>query len=90
MHCFVFIDIGISFISLSWFALIAPTIGVSHRDRQAGLYEAAVFDGRIGYRLRGPGTGAAAETLSLARKNGEGISANLPRIKTDGAMPTIW
>jgi hypothetical protein len=35
------------------------------------LYEAAVFDERIGYRLSGPGTGAAVETLSLARKNGE-------------------
>jgi hypothetical protein len=53
------------------------------------LYEAAVFDERIGYLMGGPGTGAAAEALSLDPKNGEGISANLPRINTEGAMPTI-
>ena len=68
---------------------VAPTIEVSHRDRQSGLYEAAVFDERIGYLMGGPGTGAAAEAFSLDPKNGERISANLPRINTEGAMPTI-
>ena len=58
-------------------------------DRQSGLYEAAVFDERIGYLMGGPGTGAAAEAFSLDPKNGERISANLPRINTEGAMPTI-
>ena len=53
------------------------------------MYEAAVFDERIGYLMGRPGTGAAAEALSLDPKNGERISANLPRINTDGAMPTI-
>ena len=57
--------------------------------RQSGLYEAAVFDERIGYLMGGPGTGAAAEALSPDPKNGERISANLPRINTEGAMPTI-
>ena len=72
-------------LGLRWFA---PTNEVSHRRPQPGLYEAAVFDERIGYRI-GPGAGAAAEALSLDTKNGERISANLPRINTEGAMPTI-
>ena len=53
------------------------------------MYESAVFDERIGYLMGGPGTGGAAEALSLDPKNGERISANLPRINTEGAMPTI-
>ena len=71
---------------LRWVAL---TIGVSHWKRQSGLYEAAVFDERIGYLRGGPGAVAAAEALSPHPKNGERISANLPRINTEGAMPTI-
>ena len=71
-------------LGLRW---VAPTNEVSHRRPQSGLYEAAVFDERIGYRMGGPGT--AAEALSLGTKNGERISANLPRINTEGAMPTI-
>ena len=73
-------------VGLRW---VAPTTEVSHRRPQSGLYEAAVFDERIGYLMGGPGTGAAAEALSLDPKNGERISANLPRINTEGAMPTI-
>ncbi len=88
LHCFDFIDIGISFVTLSW-VCVAPTTEVSHRRPQSGLYEAAVFDERIGYLMGGPGSGAAAEALSLDAKNGEWISANLPRINTEGAMPTI-
>ena len=53
------------------------------------MYEAAVFDERIGYLICGPGTGADAKVLPLDSKNGERISANLPRINTEGAMPTI-
>ena len=73
-------------LGLRW---VAPTNEVSHRRLQSELYEAAVFDERIGYLMGGPETGAAAEALSLDAKNGERISANLPRIKTEGAMPTI-
>jgi hypothetical protein len=53
------------------------------------LYEAAVFDERIGYLMSGAGTGGEAEALSLEPKNGERISTNLSRIKREGAMPTI-
>jgi hypothetical protein len=53
------------------------------------LYETAVFDERIGYLTEDPETGAAAEAFSFDPKNGERISANLPRINTEGAMPTI-
>ena len=73
-------------LDLRW---VAPTSEVSHRRPQSGLYEAAVFDERIGYLMGGPGPDAAAEALSLDPKNGERISANLPRINTEGAMPTI-
>jgi len=73
-------------LGLRW---VTPTTEVSHPRPQSGLYEAAVFDERIGYLMGGPGTGAAAEALSLDPKNGERISANLPRINTEGAMPTI-
>lgn len=73
-------------LGLRW---VAPTTEVSHRRPQSGLYEAAVFDERIGYPMGCPETGAAAEVFSLEPKNGERISANLPRINTDGAMPTI-
>jgi hypothetical protein len=89
LHCFDFIVIGISFFTLSQVALGAPTTEVSHRRPRAGLYEAAVFDERIGYPMGGPGAVAAAEAFSPDAKNGEGISANLPRINTEGAMPTI-
>jgi len=89
LHCFDFIDIGTPFHSELGLRWVAPTTEVSHRRPQSGLYEAAVFDERIGYLMGGPGTGAAAEALSLDPKNGERISANLPRINTDGAMPTI-
>ena len=73
-------------LGLRW---IAPTTEVSPRRPQSGLYEAAVFDERIGYLMGGTGTGAAAGALSPDPKNGERISANLPRINTEGAMPTI-
>ncbi len=76
--------------TLSWvLRWVAPTTEVSHRRPQSGLYEAAVFDERIDYLMGGPGTGAAAEALSLDPENGERISANLPCINTEGAMPTI-
>lgn len=68
---------------------IAPTNEVSHPSPQSGLYESAVFDERIGYLTGSPGICAAAEARSPDPKNGEGISANLPRINTEGAMPTI-
>ena len=86
LHCFDFIDIGNLLFTLSW---VAPTTEVSHRSRPSGLYEAAVFDERIGYLIGGPGTGGDAKALMLDPKNGERISANLPRINTEGAMPTI-
>ena len=73
-------------LGLRW---IVPTNEVSHRRPRSRLYEAAVFDERIGYLMGGPGTGADTVAISLNPKNGERISANLPRINTDGAMPTI-
>ena len=73
-------------LGLRW---VTPTTEVSHRRPQSGLYEAAIFDERSGYLMGGPGTGDVAEALSPDRKNGERISANLPRINTEGTMPTI-
>jgi hypothetical protein len=63
---------------------------VSHPKRSSGLNEAAVFVERIGYRSGGPEIGAAADGRSLDPRKGERISANWPRINTDGAIPTIW
>lgn len=84
LHGLDWFDIGISFsVSVD----VAPTTGVSHSNGPQGLYETAIFTGRIGYlaRVARPGVGAA----SVSVQNGEGISANLPRINTDGAIPTI-
>jgi hypothetical protein len=77
--------------NLSWLAFglrqqLQFRIGTAHRDCTKQLFsmnESAI------YRGVGPGTGAAAEASSLDAKNGERISANLPRINTEGAMPTI-
>jgi len=66
---------------------VASTTGGSHPKRQPGLYELAIFGGRTGYLAGEPRRGV--EALSLALQKGEMISANLPRINTDGAMPTI-
>lgn len=57
------------------------------RGRCRVLKESAIGYRRTGYSFRGKSraiSSAQADTL-----NGEAISANVPRINADGAMPTI-